>query len=214
MRKFTLTLVIVYGVFDFLMAQQKIEIYGQKYTAVDRTILALEENDKKGIRFNEGKSGGVAWLDDVSFTEGIIEFDVRGRDEFQKSFVGIAFHGTDDKTYEGVYFRPFNFNLADKARNAHAIQYIFEPFYPWHVLRKLRYDEFEAPIGIPNISKTDWFHAKIEVRNGRIKVYVNSSEKPLFDIASLNTEGKKGNKIGFWVGDNSNGDFANLRLGE
>ncbi|TAF30573.1 MAG: hypothetical protein EAZ67_14095 [Cytophagales bacterium] len=212
MKNIIIALSAILGIFCDALGQQKTEIHGQKYTVVNRTIVALEETEKKIIRFTEGEGGGVAWIDDATFAEGTIEFDARGRDEFQRSFVGIAFHGVDYKSYEAVYFRPFNFNVADKARNAHAVQYIFEPYFTWFVLRKLRYDEFEAPIGIPTISKTDWFHAKIEIRNGRIRAFVNGSEKPALDVAALNDEGKMGNKIGFWVGGGAVSDFANLKI--
>jgi hypothetical protein len=45
---------------------------------------------------------------DKKFTEGTIEFDARGRDVLQKSFIGVAFHGEDNDTYETVYFRPLD----------------------------------------------------------------------------------------------------------
>ncbi len=38
---------------------------------------------------------------------------MRGKNVFQKSFIGIAFHGQDDKTYDAVYCRPFNFIAKD-----------------------------------------------------------------------------------------------------
>jgi hypothetical protein len=199
------------GCWSALLAQQKTEIHGQAYEVFNRTSSALDEAGKKGLRLSEASGNGLAWVEGLTFTEGVIEFDVRGRDELQKSFVGVAFHGQDEHTYECVYFRPFNFNVSDTARCAHAVQYIFEPKFPWDVLRKLRYNDFEKPIGIPNISKTDWLHAKVEVRKGRIKVYVNHNAKPALDVPTLN-EGGKGVKIGFWVGTNANGDFANLQI--
>jgi len=43
------------------------------------------------------------------FKEGIIDIDLRGKDVFLQSFLGIAFDVTDNNHYEAVYFRPFNF---------------------------------------------------------------------------------------------------------
>lgn len=58
---------------------------------------------------------------------------------------------------------------------------------------------------------TDWFHVQIEVRNNRIRVFVNEAQTPALDVPSLNP-GAKAGRIGFMVGNNSNGDFANLTL--
>jgi acetyl esterase/lipase len=197
---------------EFIKNEKHIaKLNNQLFHYNNRAIITLIENEREFIRFSEGQGIGTAWLNDKTFSEGIIEFDVRGRDELQKSFVGIAFHGTDEKHYEAVYFRPFNFNVADEVRSVHAIQYCYEPNFGFDTLRKTRYDEFEAAIGVANISKTDWFHAKIEVDNGRIKVFVNNQDKASLDVPTLNTSTKTG-KIGFWVGNNSNGDFTNLKI--
>src|ERR1041384_3100222 len=52
---------------------------------------------------------GVIWLDGVNFTEGTIECDILGKSQPRgSSFLGIAFHGVDDATFDCVYFRPFN----------------------------------------------------------------------------------------------------------
>jgi len=187
------------------------ELHGQKYTVVNRTLSSFEEEGKKGIRFSEAQGSGVAWIDGKEFSEGTITFEARGRDVFQKSFIGVAFHGTDDQTYEAIYFRPFNFQSTDPVRKIHAVQYVFEPKYPWNVLRDTRNGEFEAAIVPATVQATDWFRAKVEVTNGRIKVFVNDSKTPSLDVPALNPDGKNG-KIGFWVGSGSNGDFANLKI--
>ena len=116
------------------------------YTTYNRSIEQVEEKDKVIVRLNEGSGAGVAWVKDLEFSEGIIEFDARGRDVLQKSFIGIAFHGKDNETYETVYFRPFNFQAADPVRKIHAVQYSFEPNYGFQQLRNTRKDEFESAI--------------------------------------------------------------------
>ena len=45
---------------------------------------------------NEAPGDGIAWI--KRFTEGTIELDIRGKDAFQQSFVGMAYHGIDDST--------------------------------------------------------------------------------------------------------------------
>ena len=179
------------------------------YEVFNRTIQALKENERSIIRFSEAPNEGVAWLKDIEFSDGFIEFDVRGRDVFQKSFLGVAFHGIDNRTYEAVYFRPFNFQSADPVRKIHAVQYISAPQYDFKALRESRKDEFESAILPSDIQAANWFHVKIQVKNGGITVYVNNSSKPCLDVLSLNPNNKTG-RIGLWVGDSSNGDFSNF----
>ncbi len=57
----------------------------------------------------QNPDAGIAWINDIRFSDGIIEFDVKGKNVLQQSFVGFAFHGSNDSTYDAVYFRPFNF---------------------------------------------------------------------------------------------------------
>lgn len=182
-----------------------------KFEEVNRSVDIIKENDKTIIRLSEAKGSGVAWVKGVLFSEGVIEFDARGRDVLQKSFLGIAFHASDNETYETVYFRPFNFQTNIPERKIHAVQYSYEPFYNFKKLRETRKDEFEAPIYPTTIQATDWFHVKVEVKNNRIKAYLNRSDTPCLNVEPLNNPIVNG-KIGFWVGNESNGDFANLMI--
>jgi hypothetical protein len=181
-----------------------------EYITYNRTIEQVTENGKSVVRLSEGTGAGMAWVKDTEFTEGTIEFDAKGRDVLQKSFIGIAFHGKDNETYETVYFRPFNFQSADPARKIHAVQYAFEPNYGFQQLRDTRKDEFESAIKPSTIQATDWFHVKVEVRANKIKVFINGVKEPCLEVATLNPNAT-GKKIGYWVGNNSNGDFANFK---
>lgn len=185
----------------------------EDFITYNRTIETIRENGRVGIRFNESKGAGMAWLKNKEFTGGTIEFDTRGRDVMQKSFIGIAFHGTGNDQYETVYFRPFNFHSQDPVRKIHAVQYAFEPRFGFEELRNSRKDEFEAAIDPSDISATDWFHVKIQVKDNRIRVFLNNAEKPCLDVETLNPS-PAGKKVGYWVGNNSNGDFANLTFSE
>jgi ubiquinone/menaquinone biosynthesis C-methylase UbiE len=80
---------------------------------VNRGATAIVDGFRKAVRFDERPGNGIAWLEGSKFTEGTIEFDVRGKDVPQRSFVGIVFNGTDDETWDAVYFRPFNFKNPD-----------------------------------------------------------------------------------------------------
>ena len=96
-----------------------------KLKAVNREVTPAQ--GKAGaVHLSEKPGNGIAWIDGTDFTNGTIELDVRGRDVFQQSFLGIAFHGKDDKTYEAIYLRPFNFRSDDPARHQHAVQVHFD----------------------------------------------------------------------------------------
>jgi hypothetical protein len=58
----------------------------------------------------------VAWLDGVELATGTLEVDVRGKDVLQQSFLGLAFAGVNDSTFEAVYLRPFNFRAREPNR--------------------------------------------------------------------------------------------------
>jgi hypothetical protein len=184
-------------------------VAGKGWTIHNRTVTAINEPGKNGVRFSEQEGDGVAWVDGVNFSEGTIECDIRGKNVLQRSFVGIAFHGVDEKTFDAIYFRPFNFKNEDAVRRTHAVQYISHPEHTWSKLRQtfpLKYEQPVKPVPEPD----GWFHARIVVANGKVSVFVNDATEPSLVVDKLNdrTEGK----IGFWVGTTSGGDFANLKI--
>jgi len=175
----------------------------------NRKVSVFSENDKKGIRFSKSENDGIAWLKHIIFTNGTIELDIRGKDEFQQSFVGIAFHGVDDRTFDAIYFRPFNFQSTDPERKIHAVQYVSMPDDSWQDLREKFNGKYEKAV-IPAPNGNEWFHAKIVIKYPTITVFVNGSHEASLSIEKLNT--RISGKIGLWVGNNSDGDFANLMI--
>jgi hypothetical protein len=175
----------------------------------NRTLSTFSEDDKNGVRFSKHENDGVAWLKHVIFTNGVIELDIRGKDELQQSFVGIAFHGIDTATFDAVYFRPFNFQSSDPVRKIHAVQYIAMPDFPWDVLREKFNGKYEKAVN-PAPGANDWFHVKVIVRDSQIRVFVNGNQEPCLSVEKLNN--RSTGKIGLWVGNNSDGDFANLQI--
>ncbi len=179
----------------------------------DKKLWALSgrkiENikDKKGIRFSEEQGSGLLLLKDYEFSNGTIEFNVKGKNILQQSFVGVAFHIQNEKTYDAVYFRPFNFKNTDTTKRVRAIQYVSVPDYDWPKLREQfpgKYENSVKPIPDPE----DWFHVKVIINNKDVKVFVNKNNQPSLVVQKL-TNSKTG-KIGLWVGNGSGGDFANL----
>jgi hypothetical protein len=176
------------------------------FRLVNRSITLNKEPGM--VHLNQADGAGIAWMNDKVFKSGIIEFDVKGKDEFQGSFVGIAFHGLNDSTYESVYFRPFNFRATDPVRKAHAVQYIANPNYDWPKLRADFPNKYEQPIS-PALDPNQWFHVKITVTDELVSVYVNEGTRPALEIKPLVNTG--GTMIGYWVGNGSDGDWKNLK---
>jgi hypothetical protein len=150
----------------------------------------------------------IAWLKNVGLKAGTIDVDLRGKDVFLQSFLGVAFHATDDKHYDVIFFRPFRFHHADTATRRWSVQYMGMPDYDYDKLRKAHpgvYENFINPV--PGAS--DWFHATIVLKGDWITVYVNHSTTPSLKIQSLNAA--RDGAIGLWA-DGLTEDFANLSI--
>jgi hypothetical protein len=172
-------------------------------TAYKGNVVSLTDGEKKAISMT-----GLAYLKDVTFSTGRIDVDLRGKDIFQKSFIGIAFHGVDTTTTDIVYFRPFNFRSTDPVRKIHAVQYVSEPEFPWHKLREEKNGVYEKAVD-PAPAASDWFHATIVVDETQIRVYVNNAVNPSLTVNKLNS--RRNGKIGLW-NNGLEGDFANLTI--
>lgn len=179
-----------------------------KLRAVNRDVTKLE-GSSAGIHVSQAAGNGVVWVEGTDFATGTIDVDVRGRDVLQQSFLGVAFHRTDDNAYECVYLRPFNFRADDKVRRDHAVQYIAVPDFDWPRLRKEFPEEFENPVD-PSISPTDWVALRVVVSDKTIQIYAGKVSSPTLEVRKLGTAER--GAIGLWTGNNSDGDFANLRI--
>ena len=178
-------------------------------TVFNRTVTSFSDGARKGARLSEVSGDGVAYLRDVQFANGTIEIDLKGKDVQQQSFLGIAFHGVDQKTYDGIYFRPFNFRTEDQARRIRAVQYISHPAQPWEKLRAEhpgQYEKAVSPVPDPN----GWFHARVVVASPTVSVFVNDATTPCLTVTQL-SDRRKG-LVGLWAGNGSGGDFANLKI--
>jgi hypothetical protein len=176
----------------------------------NRALTYFKEGTRSGLRLDERQGDGLAWWPDLMFAAGTIEFDVRGKDVAQQSFVGLAFHGLDTQTFDAIYFRPFNFKSTDAARRAHGVQYISHPAFPWEKLRADRPGQFEKEVSPPP-DPNDWFHVAVVVQHPRVRVFVNGLKTPSLEVNQLSD--RKRGWVGFWVGNGSGGSFANLSVG-
>ena len=150
----------------------------------------------------------VIWLDGFEFTNGTIEFDVKGKSEPpQGSFVGVAFRVVDDVTYDSVYFRPFNFQATDPDRKSHAVQYQSFPDWGWYRLRTEKTGQYEQPVD-PAPNGDEWFHVKIIINERQIKVFVNNATEPALDVTELSD--RTGGSVGIYCF--GYGVIANLQI--
>ena len=185
-------------------------IKNRRITVLNRTLSVLIDPQKKNaIHLDEKEGFGVVWLNDIRFGNGTIEFDVKGRNKMQQSFVGIAFHALNDSTMDAIYFRPFNFQAEDTGRKNHSVQYVSLPAYDWQRLRTEFPNKYEHAVD-HSPQPDDWFHVRLVIESPKISVYVNDNSNPDLAVEQLNT--RNNGIIGFWVGNNSTGDFANLKI--
>jgi hypothetical protein len=179
------------------------------WRAVNRNAELINDGNRKAVQLNAVPGDGLLILEGSTFTAGVIEFDVKGKNVLQQSFVGFAFHIRDEKTYDAVYFRPFNFMNADTSRRSRSVQYISHPQYTWDKLRADHPGKYENKVN-PVPQPDDWFHVKIVVEGNSITVFVDNSSQPSLSVQQIGDLGE--GKLGFWVGNNSDGSFANLMI--
>ena len=194
--------------------QQQINLsdkFQNKKIKVVNRIISLYGDQLDAVEMNAKNNDGIGILEDVEFDKGTIEVDLLGENNPGKSFIGIAFNIQNDKTYEVIYFRPFNFVAKEQIRKDHMVQYIFHPEFTWKKLRDERTGEFENEIATPP-NPDDWFKVIININEEKVEVYVNELPEPVLTVDRLTST--KSKKIGIWTGFGSSGRFKNLNLRE
>lgn len=178
-----------------------------KLTVYNRHVQLETDVSKHCIALSEEEGEGLVWVNNVSFSTGTIEIDLKGQDVFQHSFLGIAFHAVDDSTFDAIYFRPFQFHTDDPVRLTHGIQYISLPVYTWQKLREKQNGFYENTV-TPAPDPDNWFHVKMIVKEKELLVYVDNAAIPCIRVPLLNE--RKTGKIALYTADRSGGSFANL----
>ncbi|MBT8397418.1 MAG: hypothetical protein HKO65_14905 [Gemmatimonadetes bacterium] len=177
------------------------------WTVQNREATVAVEGDLTVASFDARLGSGAAWVDGVEFHNGTIEVMIRGKNNPGMSFVGVAFRGLDDETYDAVYFRPFNFVADNDLSLSHMVQYISHPEYSWSRLREEHTGVYEnALVNPPN--PDGFFRARIVVEKPEVRVYVGEDTEPSLVVAEL-TE-REGGRVGLWMGHGSDGSFAEM----
>lgn len=170
---------------------------------------AARSHGGTAVRVKASQGIGLIWIENSDFADGTIEADVCGRDVYSQSFVGVAFHRKDDRTFEAVYVRPFNFRTSNAERRQHAVQYIAEPDYDYSRLRAKFPGEFEHAVD-PAIAPTAWIPLRVVVHDGRVQVSVGQGTPIALDVRELRTAVR--GQVGLYVDNGSDGLFANVHI--
>jgi hypothetical protein len=150
----------------------------------------------------------------VTFRDGVIDLDVAGKPlpdapADSRGFIGVAFRVRPEaKAYECVYIRPTNGRADDQLRRNHSVQYVSEPEYPWHRLRKESPGVYES---YADMEAGKWTHLRVVVRGNKAQVFVNRAEQPALIVNDLKL-GQDGGGVALWSTQSTDGWFANLKI--
>jgi len=172
-------------------------------TTPANAIQVLDDKTHRGV-----STKGIVWLKGINFKQGTIDIDLRGKDVFLQSFLGIAFHGVDTTRYDVVYFRPFNFQHPDTLRRNWSVQYMSMPDHSWPQLRKETPLTYEHKVH-PAPRADDWFHCTLQITETTVTVFVNHERTPSLHVGLLTTRAE--GLIGLWA-DGLSGDFSGLTI--
>jgi hypothetical protein len=182
-------------------------VAGKDVVVLGRALTGIVKDGRTAIALDGRPGDGVVLWPELEFSDGVIEFDARGRSR-APSFVGVAFHGSG-QAYEAVYFRPFNFRSPDSVTRSHAVQYISNPTHGWDRLRSEHPGQYEKAVA-PAPEPEAWFHARVVVAYPKISVFVNGASEPSLVVEGLSNRAT--GWLGLWVGNESDGSFANVSV--
>lgn len=187
---------------------------GKTWKVINGDCATGIEAGKQVVRMRpKGKANtpsdiGLALVEGQEFAEGTLEIDLKGKGKLEASFLGVAFNVVDDKTFEAVYFRPFNFMREPESFRCHGVQYVAWPDNTWEKLRKEKPGTFESAVK-PVPDPSGWFHARIQVTAQAVSVWVDDAREPCLVVQRLGNGGK--GKVGLWV-DSKEGAFRAFRI--
>ena len=70
-------------------------------------------------------------------------------------------------------------------------------------------EEFENPVDA-SVSPTDWVSLRVVVGPNTVQIFVGPSKTPALEARKLGSI--YSGLVGLWTGNNSDGDFSNLRI--
>ena len=199
-------------------APQTIDIESaRRLTPVGLKVEPTEYRGRKALHVVESpgeQSGGIVVVDGTTFRNGTIEVDVagipgKGASTEARGFVGIAFRvQPDSKRYEAFYLRPTNGRAEDQLRRNHSTQYVSEPEFPWHRLRKESPGVYESYVDLePGV----WTRVRVVVDGVKARLFVHDATQPTLIVNDLKLGDVSGG-IALWSGSGTESWFSSLRV--
>ena len=180
-------------------------IHPQLYSQVIPFSSDRWEIDAKEFRIVKYKDkeslflkGGIAYLKDVDFLNGSIEFDLALPND--RGFMGAVWRLQNAENYEEFYLRPH------QSGNPDANQYtpVFNGLASWQLYHG---DGYGAPI---SYEFNEWIHVKIIIKEDKGEVFINDMAKPALVIHKLKHKIIAG-KIGVEVCNFAPARFSNFK---
>jgi hypothetical protein len=149
------------------------------------------------------------------FRNGTIEVDVVGKlspsaPPYARGFLGIAFRiAKDISQFEALYVRPTNARADDQVRRNHTLQYFSFPDYPYSRFRQEAPERYES---YADLNMDDWTHLRIEVEDGKARLYINDAQQPALIVNDLKLGRDKPGAVGLWTEIGTVAYFSNLKI--
>lgn len=207
-----LSAVTLFAQADLLSDVKKLELVGVSAEKV-------KYRGKDGVRVVQRGPAireTMAILQGIDFRNGTIEVELSGKPlpgsdtTVARGFVGLAFRvlKKDTLQFECFYLRPTNGRSSDQLRRNHVTQYVSEPQFPWHRLRKEKPGVYESYV---DLEAGAWTKVKIVVKDRRARLYVHDSQQPSLVVNDILHAVETG-QLALWIGASTEGHFRNLRV--
>jgi hypothetical protein len=200
-------------------AQGPAPLTPERLARVNVTAEQVEYGGKPALRLVEAAGAGgsdtLAVVAGTTFRDGTIEVELAGAPRAgsegggARGFVGVAFRlQKDPLRYECFYLRPTNGRAEDQLRRNHSAQYVSEPDYPWHRLRKESPGVYESYV---DLVPGEWTRVKIDVSGTEARLYVHGAEQPTLIVKDLKLGASEG-AVALWIGPGTEAHFTGLKV--
>jgi hypothetical protein len=163
----------------------------------------------------EGKDlGMLAILADTRFRDGTIELDVAGAPRpgmppDSRGFIGLAFRtGTHGAWSEMMYLRPTNGRVEDQLRRNHSVQYVSDPDFPWHRLRREHPGQYESYV---DLEPGAWTKMRVVVSGTTARLFVNGAPQPSLVVNDLKRGDVEG-MVALWAHEETDAYFGPITI--
>jgi hypothetical protein len=180
-----------------LFSQDTIPFSSDRWNIEGQEFEITEYNGQESLMLREG----IAYLREVDFLNGTIEFDMSIPD--QRGFMGVVWRLQDRQNYEEFYVRPH------QSGNPDAIQYtpVFNGLASWQLYHG---EGFSSTV---DYVFDEWMHIKIVLNGQSGEIYIMDMDNPALVIHEMKRDLESG-RIGVEAGNFAAGRFANFSYTE